>query len=363
MLGIRHFSSSRPRGSIAAYMMALLVLFSAILTLAVDYGRAQMVKSQMQKLADAVSRGYVNYYIIGGQSYADSMGPSLYGRSVNPVDAGSGISPTVAIAWGYWTPATNTFNPGSGTVPAVKVTVSRTRGNGNALPVSWGGLVGISSTDIKVTSIAARMGGQSASLSIPPTANLYLSGMPSGTTTADGFDNTSSATPYQTSIPVVPGTWVSFSSLAGTSSVLPGYIGYTGPSGNSTYPTHHGQNWNGYYYHVGPENGIADAVMYEDAVCGMFLTNSAPTSGFTPPTVDWTQGNVADQATNSNLNVQQPFMIGTGQTSGGATKQFLVPPGATRLFISIWDGVNYSNNSTTPVTGNANISYYVQLSQ
>jgi hypothetical protein len=54
-------------------------------------------------------------------------------------------------------------------------------------------------------------------------------------------------------------------------------------------------------------------------------------------------------------------MIGTGSTSGGVTQQFLVPPGATRMYVGIWDGYQYYNNSTNPITGTVRASYYVQL--
>jgi hypothetical protein len=80
------------------------------------------------------------------------------------------------------------------------------------------------------------------------------------------------------SIPVTPGTYISFTSLSANASVCPGSIAYAGPAGLAT------------------------------------------------------------------LQDQAPFCIGNGQTPSGVVKQFLVPQGATRLYIGIWDGYEYNNN-------------------
>jgi hypothetical protein len=343
-----------------ALIVLLMVMFTAIASLAVDYGHVQFVKSEMQRTADATARGYMEYYITSGQSYANTHGPALYSNANNPVDGNSGIAPTVNVTWGYWTAGTSTFSTTSGTVPAVEVTVTRTASGGNAVPLFWGGMIGFASSDVHATAIAAEMGGQSQGLTIPATACLYLAGMPAGSSNIGG-DDTSNATPYQaSSIPVTPGTWITLTGLSGTTTVSPGSIPNTGPGGTTSYPVYHGQSWNNAPDLPASENGIADALMDEDATAGVFLTASAPNLSTAPATQDWTQSSLNNKAAYTNLQVQQPFMIGTGQTTGGTTKQFLVPPGATRLFLGIWDGYEYYNNSGT-LTGTANVLHYVQL--
>jgi hypothetical protein len=103
--------------------------------------------------------------------------------------------------------------------------------------------------------------------------------------------------------------------------------------------------------------------MPEDTMVGLFLTNNAPNLSTAPSgQVDWSDPAVSDQATYTNLKVAQPFMLGTGTTSGGTVKQFQVPPGATRFFMGIWDGVDYANNSGT-LKGTITVQPYVQLVQ
>ena len=335
-------NSRRNRGSVLLYVVVMLTLFTAVCSLAVDFGRVQIIKTEMQRTADMTARGYMEMYNVYGKTYADAHVSSLYANAQNPVDGNSGITPTVTVQFGSW--ASGAFSSSTGTTPAVKVTVTRTNANGNKVALNWGMLIGFNSIDVHATSVAALSGSSSTSVNIPSTANLYFAGMPSNTTDVFGCNMTNNA-PYQVSIPVTPGTMLTFTSFTGTSSVVPGSVSYTGPNGNSSYVVAHGQNWDGTMMYPGPENGIADAKMPEDAMVGLFLDNNAPTSSSAPSgQVDWTQTSVNNQATYSNLALKTPFMIGDGKTSGGTVQQFMVPAGATRFYLGVWDGVDYANN-------------------
>jgi len=353
----------RPRGAVLIYVVVLLTLLTAICTLAVDYGHVQLIKSEMQRTADVTARGYMELYTVYGKSYADAHISQLYATSKNPVDGNSNITPTVNVQFGSWTTASSSFSSSAGTIPAVKVTVTRTQANGNGVSLTWGMLIGFNSIDVHASATAALMGGNTANVNIPATSDLYFSGMPNTTTDVWGANFANNA-PYQvTSIPVTPGTYLTFTNLGGTSSVVPGTVPSTGPGGSSTYIVSHGQNYDGTMYYPGSENGIADAKMPEDAMEGLFLTNNAPNLTTAPAgQVDWTSAAQSNQATYSNIVVQQPFMIGTGETTGGTVKQFLVPPGATRFYMAIWDGVDYTNNAGS-VTGTVTVQTYVQLVQ
>ena len=94
----------------------------------------------------------------------------------------------------------------------------------------------------------------------------------------------------------------------------------------------------------------------------MFVTNTSPDQNPAPAAVDWTDAAHANQASYTDIKTQQPFLIGDGKTTGGTVQTFLVPPGATKLFLGIWDGTQYSNNSGT-VTGTLNVQQKVMLVQ
>jgi hypothetical protein len=343
-------------------MMMTMTALLGICSLAVDLGRLQAVKTDIQSCADATARAYMEYYSVYGTTYANNNGPQLYSSSANPVDSGSGVAPTVSVVWGYWNTSSKTFSTTSGSVTAVKVTVSRTTANGNPVALFWGGIVGARACDVSVTAIAALMGGQSISQTISGLSNPYLSGMPNTTTDAYGDNFTTDAPTQVTGVPVVPGQWLTFTSTLGTTSVLPGYVVSAGPNGVTSIPVHHGQNYNYTINNPGPENGIADAVMPESAFMGLFLDNTQPNSTAAPATVDWTSPSVQNQATYSALQLKQPFYIGDGKTTGATVQQFQVPQGATRLYLGIWDGADYNNNSGS-LTSTITVQTFVQIVQ
>jgi hypothetical protein len=334
--------SARPRGIAIVWFAFVLVALSAIVSLGVDWGHVQMIRTQMQGSADDIALGVMDAYLRGGWNSAYAA--AAVTPTDNAIDS-SALVPTVTITGGSWNASTRTFSPNvySGT-PAVQVGVTCTNANGNAVKLIWGSMIGVNSVDVRVSAVACQSGGESAALSIPSTANLYLSGMPSSTVTSWGDDFTD-ATPYGvTSIPVVAGQWISFSNASGSTSILPGSVPYAGPDGLSSMPLHHGQNWNSSPNNPGPEYGIADAVIPASAITGLFLTDSAPDASAAPATVDWTLPAVAAQTSFADIGVKQPFMIGDGLSSGGQVQRFRVPAGATRLFLSVWDGVQQNNN-------------------
>jgi Putative Tad-like Flp pilus-assembly len=358
--------SRRRHGVVLAFLVLLLVMFAAITSLAVDYGRVQLIKSEMQRTADATARGYMYYYNTQGQTYANSKGPALYSSKNNPIDANSGTAPTVTVTWGYWSTTSNVFTTTNttGYAPAVKVTVTRTNAGGNPALLYFGKLLGVNSIDLHASAIAAQMGGQTTSVTISGTNNIYMAGMPVTTISPNGGDTELLNPATQVaSIPVTPGTFLTFTNLSGTTSVDAGSFANTGPSGSTAYPVYHGQSFDNNPDAPQTENGIADALMYEDATVGLFLNNNEPDTTAAPASiVDWTQTSQNNQATYSNLALKTPFMIGDGQTTGGATQAFQVPAGATRFYIGIWDGYEYNNNSGS-LTGTVTVQHYVQLVQ
>jgi hypothetical protein len=141
---------------------------------------------------------------------------------------------------------------------------------------------------------------------------------------------------------------MSFTNFSGTTSIVPtAGVGYYDAEGNAAMPLHHGQNYNSVPNNPGPENGIADACMPASSVAGLFLTDAVPSDSAAPAAVDWTAPSQKDQPAYSDLNVQQPFLIGDGKTTTGTVQRFRVPPGATRFYMAVWDGVCQNNNAGT----------------
>src|SRR5437763_12925757 len=102
--------------------------------------------------------------------------------------------------------------------------------------------------------------------------------MSSSTASTSGDNAINNAPTQANSIPVHPGDTLTFTNVTGTTSVLPGYMPFVSgegvTSGNGT-ATHHGMSWDG-SGSAYSENGIADAVIPESSLVGMFLDDNAP---------------------------------------------------------------------------------------
>jgi hypothetical protein len=95
---------------------------------------------------------------------------------------------------------------------------------------------------------------------------------------------------------------------------------------------------------VGDEHGIANVVAPIDALIGVFLGPDQPDSSAAPEALDFSTPALRDFASLSPL-LKQPFFIGDGRRNDFTTLQvFIVPAGATRLFLGTMDGYDWVNN-------------------
>jgi PEP-CTERM motif-containing protein len=83
-----------------------------------------------------------------------------------------------------------------------------------------------------------------------------------------------------------------------------------------------------------------------DALLGVFLTNSLPTSSAAPAGLDFSAAGATSFASLSP-GLKQVFFIGDGLTGNGtgSVQTFIVPQGATRLFLGGGDAFGWFNNS------------------
>ena len=354
------------RGSVLIYTLFLMTVVMAVVSLGMDYAHCQAVKTECQRAAELCARDYLEIYLKYGAATATTPVYMAYVQQQNAVD-GKYAAATYVVTPGTWNTSTGTFTATSwaSTVTAVQVRVSKTAANNNGVQVLFGAVLGRRTVDVQSTAVAALVGGQSGNVTVPSTSSPYLAGMPNGSTTAGWGDNTSNSTPYQvSSIPVVPGTYITMTNTGGQSSIYYPTIPKSGPDGNASLTLHHGENYNHSPNPAfpNPENGIGDAKMPADALMGVFLTDDAPDTNPAPPAVDWTDADHKDKPTYSDIRNQQPFMIGNGTTTDGTVQQFLVPAGATRLYLGTWDGVMFNNN-TGSVTGTLAVRQKIMLVQ
>jgi len=94
------------------------------------------------------------------------------------------------------------------------------------------------------------------------------------------------------------------------------------------------------------ENGMAGACAPRGALMGVFVSGFSqsvgPVSGL--PALDFSTPASRDYAVIGPA-LNQPFFIGDGRTSGGATQRVVIPNGGNRLFLCVMDNTAWGDNA------------------
>lgn len=383
----------RRRGSTLVYATFGTFALAAVSALAVDWGRVQVAKTELQAAADAAAR----YGVAGLQN-------SLSGASAARANASAVVAQNKAdgrainfvadedVEIGVWKKSNKTFTPTTDLTEAnaIRVTLKCVQDRNSAVPLTFMALLGRSSANVSATSIAAvdfsavagGAGNGRFEYYIPATSNPWLAGMPDGSvanpnnphnnpdyagtafvdsgakkvTTNNGNSGHGSSTDSGSNeenwsnwgdyadkksspitaggVTVSPGVAISFDGVNGGANNM-NANSYYDADGNTTWITGN---------LPGAENGIGDIRVPGNSVIGVFLDNTAPSSNASiPSTLDFSTAASRDFQT-LQPRLRQPFFIGDGRTSTGEVQQFIPPTGATRLYIGTMDSYEWNNN-------------------
>lgn len=381
-------AQARRRGSAIVYATFATLAISGFTALAVDWGRVQLTKSELQAAADAASRygaaGLQNSIFGVSAARANSIAAvaqnTADGRAIN-------YNPDQDLEIGIWNSSTKTFTPSSDaySINAVRVTLKCTQARNTAVPMTFLSIFGRNHTDVTATAVAAvDFSGSDGGAGmgryeyyIPATSNPWLSGAREDTIANENnpannpdyagrphVDDGERKNPVNTTMGVGSGTnsesnWSAWGSYARkkSSPITAGGIQITegstitfdGVSGGAnnfssdvTYTADGNTDWVISNFN-GNENGIADVNAPINSIIGVFLTDRRPRDRDYPDRLDFSTASSRDFASIAP-QVHQPFFIGDGRTSTGEVQQFVVPEGATRLFIGTMDGWEWNNN-------------------
>lgn len=336
----------RRRGVSVIYTFITMTVLLGFLSLGVDLGRAQLAKTQLQAAADAAA-------LYGAQGLFDSTASSkaIAVAAQNLVDAATLTLQSNDVTTGYW--SNGTFSTSSGGTSAIRVRARKINSRGTGIPLLFAGVLGRRVLDITVDSYATGVASTSVTITAQAKANPWLAGMPNGTT-ANDYDSAPIDSPAAvTGLNFAPGDELNFDFDGGVS-YLPN-TSANGPDGDSSF-TLYNHIYTG--FSGGREHGMSNLTAPITAVVGVFLNDNAPNTQGTPPSdLDFSTLDSRDFASLSPA-LRQPFFIGDGMRNDGTTAQkFVVPAGATRLYIAVMDGQQWSDNSGS---FNTNISHPAQ---
>jgi Flp pilus assembly protein TadG len=344
------------RGSVMLYMSFALVVICGFVSLAVDYGRVQVARSELQTAADIAARYAATgiKHEINGINASAAMAQAALAE--NKVDARLIKQSQFTVETGVWNPDVSKFVPHTQVdkINAVRVTLKCQPGDGSAVPTSFASVLGFSQASITVTSTAlydsddlyttsTGTGTRYVQKYVPATSNLWLAGMPAGTIASNPNPHNNpdyagtTTTPRQTPVAmaglrVTPGSTLTFDGVNGGANNEKSATLYDG-DGNT------GQIVNNL---TGGEHSKSDIRAPINSVVAVFLNDNVPT-GTSPTTLDFSTDTSRDfAALKPQLN--QTFFIGDGRRDNGDLQQFVIPPGATRLFIGTMDSYEWNNN-------------------
>jgi len=139
------------RGNVVILSCTLLAIMMGMVAFAVDLGYIAYARTELQRTADAVA-------LAAAAKLPDQTAAKTVGIDVSTNNS-SNISPTLAnsnFEFGHWSRKTNTFTtptPAFRSTNAVRVTIKRTKANGNPLNLFYGRVLGKSSTDMTITAV------------------------------------------------------------------------------------------------------------------------------------------------------------------------------------------------------------------
>ena len=136
--------------SVMVYMVVALPVFAGFCSLAVDYGRCQVVKTQLHRAADAAA-----LYGVDGIASGTAVANAIQAAADNHVDGKSLVLQSSDVVVGTWS-ALAGFTAGGSTPNAVQVTAHQSKARGSAVPLLFAQALGMTSADIQVVSIAAK---------------------------------------------------------------------------------------------------------------------------------------------------------------------------------------------------------------
>jgi len=337
----------KQRGVTMVYAVAMMGAMAGMTSLAVDYGRVTLAKTEARNAADAASR-YGASMLINGPAAAVTAVQAA--ATQNKID-GAAFNPnaTQDIEIGVWNTSSKTFIKTNSSPNAVRVIARRTAARGNAIPTIFGQLIGINSCNVTVESISMRKDPVAINTDVPATASPYLAGMPVGTVSSmNNPHNNPDSAPGQSAVQVTgftitPGEAMTFDHVAGGANNDIRWSERFNPDGNVGWVIDN---------YTGRELGKSNMQAPINALVGVFLTDADPRTQTAPEDLYF------GTAESRNFSELQPkngqiFFIGDGKRDDGSAQRLVVPAGATRFYVANWDGFEWNNNvglRTTRIT-------------
>lgn len=174
--------------------------------------------------------------------------------------------------------------------------------------------------------------GAAHAVVVPGSSDPWLAGMPAGSMASSGDVAPNESPVLASGLTLSAGQVLTFN-VTGSVSHTPAPSGLTPDGGAFT------------SHSAGAQNGIANLTAPFDSLIGVFLDASQPDASSAPSALNFSTLGTSFLSLSPLL--KQPFFIGDGLTGTGtgAVQDFIIPSGATRLFLGTMDAFGWFNNT------------------
>ncbi len=146
------------RGLAMIYAVIAMVALCAFVSLAVDFGRVEVAKTELMRAADASARAAAAE-MKKGSDLTTIQNAAVAIAAANKCDSTSiALDSTNDLQFGTWDSSTGSFtalaNTSYTSANAIQITARRTSARGNPIPLAYGRILGLANCDVKASAIA-----------------------------------------------------------------------------------------------------------------------------------------------------------------------------------------------------------------
>jgi Flp pilus assembly protein TadG len=352
------------RGLSLLYAAVAMTALTGMVTLAVDFGRVQVAKAELQTAADSAARYALTRFVATNGDVNTAVSAAQTAASNNTSDGQTvSLSSSTDISFVTWNSANRNYATLTGAsrsnANAIRVQTSR------SVPLLWTSILGRGSINVTAEAIVCKRSSagttgaaRSVSTSVNGEASLWYAGRPAGSSPYGAYGDTSTRNkPVQVNLPggsVIGGEVYTFTNTSGFTWPSE-WIGFeTNPANTPAWIRMYSEGWNGWEMDTASMNGISAAKNIQaHALIGVFLDDNDPALSAAPASINFTGSN--RNYTTLSPQLKQVFHIGDGVTDSGTVQRITAPAGATRLYLGVMDdnGLFTWNAGTISVTVNA----------
>jgi Flp pilus assembly protein TadG len=351
------------RGLSLLYAVVTMAALAGMVTLAVDFGRAQVAKAELQTAADSAARYALSRFVVTNGDVNTAISAAQAAASNNTADGQSvSLSSSTDISFINWNSTNKSYTTLTGssrsTANAIRVRTSR------SVPLIWATIFGRGSISVTAEAIVCKRSGagstsaaRSAAASVNGEASVWYAGRPAGSSPYGGYGDTSTrCKPVQITLPggILGGEVYTFTGISGFTWPSE-WIGHeTNPANTPAWIRRYAEGDDAWDADTAAMNGISAGTNIQiHALVGVFLDDNDPALTAAPSSINF--GGTRRNFDALAPQLKQVFHIGDGMTDTGTLQRFTAPQGATRLYLGIMDlnGLFTWNAGTIDVTVNA----------